>query len=307
MKKMLLSLVAVSALAVNAQQFEVVSMEKVPTQDHVMTYHPRFMPDGNLLVSALNYDGLALIDVKSGKYTLLTEMPGAGYCPVISKDGKTILTRNMNKTEFTQDIYVLDVETKSLKTVAKGIDHVNQMAFNGATAMLPIEGKAVKKTVIKNASTSTLDDLLVTEEDLKIVVYANGNRTVLDPLAGQLGDWDPQYTWTALSPDKSRILFGCANNAYVCFLDGSGVVNLGALRSPQWRGNTHIVGMQDEDDGYYYTKSDIVIVDVAGNNFQQLTTSSDEIKMFPSVSVDGSKIAFHTNDGKIYVMTIKEK
>lgn len=50
-----------------------------------------------------------------------------------------------------------------------------------------------------------------------------------------------------------------------------------------------------------------MIVDVTGNNYQQLTTSSDEIKMFPSVSVDGSKIAYHTSDGKIYVMTIKEK
>ena len=53
--------------------------------------------------------------------------------------------------------------------------------------------------------------------------------------------------------------------------------------------------------------SDIVIVDVVGNNFQQLTTSSDEIKLFPSVSADGSKIAYHTTEGKIYVMTIKEK
>ena len=82
---------------------------------------------------------------------------------------------------------------------------------------------------------------------------------------------------------------------------------MGELRSPSWRGNTHVIGMRDEDDGYYYTKSDIVIVDVVGNNYQQLTSPSDEIKMFPSVSADGSKIAYHTTEGKIYVMTIKEK
>ena len=284
-----------------------VSVEQVPTDNHEMTFHPRFMPDGNLLVSALNYDGLSLNNVKSGEYTLLTEMQGAGYCPVISKDGKTILTRNMNKAELTQDIYVLDVATKGLKTVAKGIDHVNQMSFNGSVAMLPVEGNAVKKVVLKGASEASLEDLLVTEEELKIVVYANGVRTQLDPLAGQLDGCDPYYTWTSLSPDKSRILFGCNGNAYVCNLDGSEVVNLGELRSPSWRGNTHVIGMRDEDDGYYYTKSDIVIVDVAGNNYQQLTSSSDEIKMFPSVSADGSKIAYHTTEGKIYVMTIKEK
>ena len=304
---MLLSVTVVSALFANAQQFDVVSVEQVPTDNHEMTFHPRFMPDGNLLVSALNYDGLSLINVKSGEYTLLTEMQGAGYCPVISKDGKTILTRNMNKAELTQDIYVLDVATKGLKTVAKGIDHVNQMSFNGSVAMLPVEGNAVKKVVLKGASEASLEDLLVTEEELKIVVYANGVRTQLDPLAGQLDGCDPHYTWTSLSPDKSRILFGCNGNAYVCNLDGSEVVNLGELRSPSWRGNTHVIGMRDEDDGYYYTKSDIVIVDVSGNNYQQLTSSSDEIKMFPSVSADGSKIAYHTTEGKIYVMTIKEK
>lgn len=304
---MLLCLAVCFAFMAQAQQFEVISVDRIPTEAHMMTCHPRFMPDGNLLVTTSNYDGLGIIDVKTGEFTLLTEMQGAGYYAIISPDGNSILTRNMNKETFTQDIYVLDVKTKSLTSVAKGIDHVNQMTFNGGDVMLPIEGKAVKKTVLKNASATTLDDLLVTEEDLKIVVYANGVRTVLDPLAGQLGNWDPQYIWTKLSPDKSRILFGCADNAYVCDLDGSNVVKLGAMRSPQWRGNTHVVGMNDEDDGYYYTKSDIVVVDVAGNNYQQLTSSSDEIKMFPSVSADGSKVAFYTLEGEIYVMTIKEK
>ncbi len=307
MKKLVLTLAAMVALTASAQQFEVVNVEQVPTGDHSMTFHPRFMPDGNLLVTAENYDGLAIIDVMSGEYTLLTEMQGAGYYPVISKDGKTILTRSMDKVNFTHDIYVLDIESKSLKTVAKGINHVNQMNFEDGVATMAVQGKTLSKRMIGGDLEASLDDLLVTEEDLKIVVYANGVRTELDPLAGQIEGWEPQYIWTSLSPDKSRILFGCGDNAYICNLDGSDVVKLGAMRAPQWRGNTHVVGMNDSDDGYLYTKSDIVIVDVVGNNFQQITTSSDEIKMFPSVSADGSKIAYHTSDGKIYVMTIKEK
>ena len=306
MRKMLFSAAIAITFMAQAQQFEVTEMAQVPTDGHEMTYHPRFMPNGDLLVTALNYNGLAVINATTGEYTKLTEMQGAGYYPVISPDGKTILTRSMDKVFLTQDIYVIDVATKKLTSVARGINHVNQLAFNGSYAMMPIEGKAVTKKVGTSATSGSLDDLLITSEDLKIVMYANGVRTVLDPLAGKL-DWDPHYINASLSPDKSRILFGCADNAYVCNLDGSNVVKLGALRSPQWRGNTHVVGMQNEDDGYYYTKSEIVIVDVAGNNLQQLTTSSDEIKMFPSVSNDGSKIAFHTIDGKIYVMTIKEK
>ena len=79
------------------------------------------------------------------------------------------------------------------------------------------------------------------------------------------------------------------------------------MNCPQWRGNTHVVGMNDEHDGYFNTKSDIVIVRNDGTQMQQLTAPSDEIKMFPSVSADGSQIAFHTEDGKLYLMTIKEK
>ena len=76
---------------------------------------------------------------------------------------------------------------------------------------------------------------------------------------------------------------------------------------PQWRGNTHIVGHNEDHDGYYLTKGEIYIVGADGKNLQQLSTTSSEIKTFPAVSADGSQIAFHTEDGKLYLMTIKEK
>ena len=76
---------------------------------------------------------------------------------------------------------------------------------------------------------------------------------------------------------------------------------------PQWRGNTHVVGHREAHDGYRLTKGEILIVGVDGKNIQQLSTTSSEIKTFPAVSADGSQIAFHTEDGKLYLMTIKEK
>lgn len=313
MKKVLLSFAVALSLVAQAQQFEVVQLEMVSNGTSMATFHPRFMPDGNLLVTAENYDGLGIIDVKSGNYSLLTEMAGAGYYPVISEDGKTILTRCMNKENFTQDIYALDLKTATLTPIVKGISHVNQMSFVNGKVKLAVDGKAINKTVFNQVEAKSITsgskntDVLVVEEDLKIVVYSNGQRKVLDPLAGQLDGWDPQYTWTSLSPDRTKILFGCADYAYVCDLKGDNLVKVGFLRAAQWRGNNHVVGMVDADDGYYYTKSDIVIVSVDGTQMQQLTPSSNEIKMFPSVSADGSKIAYHTQDGKVYIMTIKEK
>ena len=309
MKKLFLCLAVGVAFVSHAQQFEVVELQQVKTGAHAV-YHPRFMPDGKtLLVTSESYDGLALVDTEKGVYTNLTDMTGAGYYPVISEDGKTILTRSMNPEQFTQNIYKLDVATKALTVVAENIEHTNQMSFSNGLATVAISGKAVNSK-ITNALTPvrTMNNILVTEEDLKIVVYKNGARTVLDPLAGQYDDWDPQYSWTSLSPDRTKILFHCANDAFICDLNGQNVVKLGGMRAPQWRGNTHVVGMNDAHDGYFHTKSDIVIVRADGTQMQQLTTPSDEIKMFPSVSADGNQIAFHTErEGKVYIMTIKEK
>ena len=308
MKKLLLCLAVGVAFVSHAQQFEVVELQQVKTGANAV-YHPRFMPDGNtLLVTSEGYDGLGLVDVKKGVYTKLTDMDGAGYYPVISEDGKTILTRNMNRNAFSQCIYKLDVESKALTLVAKDIDHTNQMSFSNGLATVAISGKAVASQVGEAITpVRTMNNILVTEEDLKIVVYKNGVRNVLDPLAGKLEEADPFYTWTSLSPDRTKILFGCSGNAYICNLDGSNVVKVGNMRAPQWRGNTHVVGMVDADDGYHFTKSDIVIVRADGTQMQQLTAPSDEIKMYPSTSADGSQVAFHTTEGKIYIMTIKEK
>ena len=309
MKKLFLCIALGAALTSYAQQFEVVELQQVKT-GATRAYHPRFMPDGKtLLVTSEGYDGLGIVDIEKGSYTQLTDMPGAGYYPVISEDGKTILTRSMNREQLTQDIYKLDVKSKALTIVADNIEHTNQMSFSNGMATVAVNGKAVVRT-ISSALTPVrkINNILVTEEDLKIVVYKNGVRKVLDPLAGKYGDWDPQYCWTSLSPDNTKILFHCANNSFICDLDGKNVVDLGELRSPQWRGNTHVVGMNDVNDGYFYTKSDILIVNSDGTQLQQLTLPSNEIKMFPSVSADGSKIAFHTEkEGKIYIMTIKEK
>ena len=203
-------------------------------------------------------------------------------------------------------VYTLDVATKNLTVVAENIEHVNNLGFDNGVATIGIGGKAVVKTVSRTLTpVRQANNVLATSEDLNLVVYKNGVRTVLNHCAGKVEN--DQYFWVSLSPDKSRILFFCNTNAYICNLDGSNLVKVGRVKSPQWRGNDHVVGMNDEHDGYFITKSDIIICRTDGSQMQQLTPASSEIKMFPSVSADGSQIAYHTGDGKIYVMTIKEK
>lgn len=310
MKKVLLCMAVGLATIANAQQFEVTSIQEVKTSDGAVAFHPRFMPDGKTLLVSNNesYDGLALVNISKGTRTELTDMLGAAWCPKVSEDGKTILTRSMNRENFTQNIYALDVESKKLTPIIENIEHVNDINLTRGVAQVAHSGKLLYKTVA--AAPIPMEpntDLLLTNEDLKLVIYQNGMRTVLDPLAGQFGDWDPQYCWASFSPDMTKILFYCKRDAYTCDLDGSNVQKIGSIQSPQWCGNDYVVGMNDEHDGYFNTRSDIVICKRDGSQLQQLTPSSKEIKMFPSVSADGSKIAFHTEEGKIYVMSIKQK
>lgn len=297
--------VAVATIG-NAQRFEVVEIQRIKTGVQ-QAFHPRFMPDGKtLLVTSEAYDGLAIVDMEKGTYNSLTDMDDAGWLPAISEDGQTILTRCKSEADLSHTVYTLDVATKNLTVVAENIEHVNNLGFDNGVATIGIGGKAVVKTVSRTLTpVRQANNVLATSEDLNLVVYKNGVRTVLNPCAGKVEN--DQYFWVSLSPDKSRILFFCNTNAYICNLDGSNLVKVGRVKSPQWRGNDHVVGMNDEHDGYFITKSDIIICRTDGSQMQQLTPASSEIKMFPSVSADGSQIAYHTGDGKIYVMTIKEK
>ena len=306
MKKLLLCMAVAVATIGNAQQFEVVEIQRIKTGVH-QAFQPRFMPDGKtLLVTSEAYDGLAIVDMEKGTYNSLTDMDDAGWLPAISEDGQTILTRCKSEADLSHTVYTLDVATKNLTVVAENIEHVNNLGFDNGVATIGIGGKAVVKTVSRTLTpVRQANNVLATSEDLNLVVYKNGVRTVLNPCAGKVEN--DQYFWVSLSPDKSRILFFCNTNAYICNLDGSNLVKVGRVKSPQWRGNDHVVGMNDEHDGYFITKSDIIICRTDGSQMQQLTPASSEIKMFPSVSADGSQIAYHTGDGKIYVMTIKEK
>ena len=307
MKKLLLTLAAVAAMTAQAQQFEVVSNQQlaVGVED---VFHPMFTPDGNsLLVSSVGYDGIGIIDLKTQKYQKITDMRGAGWMPAISEDGKTLVVRQKDDEIQGNSLYSINLATLERTAILHKADHFNRVNFVNGKVSVGLQGNVTTKQVTRPVSAVQMpNEIFVTEEDLKIVVYNNGRRIELDPLKGQFGSWDPQYCWTSLSPDKTKILFHCANNAYICDLNGGNVVNLGEMNCPQWRGNTHVIGHNEDHDGYYLTKGEIFIIGADGKNLQQLTASSD-IKTFPCVSADGSKIAYHTEDGKLFLMTIKEK
>ena len=307
MKKLLVLIATSLAMVANAQQFEVVSLQQVKMGERDVAFHPRFMPDGKtLMVCDENYDGLGLVNMESQSYIHLTNMRGAGYKAVISEDGNTIVTREINVNEQTTTLYKLDLESMELHTIMNDIDHVNNLDFVNGELSVPQRGTTTRRRLnAANLTYAPVKDVYVTEEDLKLVVYVSGVRNVIDPLSTE--DYDAPYCWSSVSPNREKLLFVSGNDAYVSNIDGTDLVCLGMVHAPVWRGNDYVVGMEDYDDGHVFLGSDIVIMKADGTGKQKLTTNSSELNMYPSVSADGNKIAYHTGEGKIYLMTIKEK
>lgn len=301
-----LLVVGVSASA----QFRVTETRKVDTGAGIGVYHPVFSPDGKkLLVSSENYDGLGIVDLEKPSYRQLSVDQGAGYLAAFADDGVTVVTRSIDPESQTMDILTIDTQTAQRKVLRSRAPHTNRLSLRRGTLNYADAGALKTMAVGTRLRTAALapqkEDIFVTEEDLKIVVYRNGVGTVVDPLSTP--DHDVNYCWTTLSPDKTKIAFVAGKNAYTCNLDGSNLTNLGDLRAPQWRDNDYVVGMNDADDGHVFTRSDIVIVRKDGSQYQQLTSRNGEIKMFPSVSSDGKRIAFHTTEGQVYIMSITEE
>ena len=178
--------VAVATIG-NAQQFEVVEIQRIKTGVQ-QAFHPRFMPDGKtLLVTSEAYDGLAIVDMEKGIYNSLTDMDDAGWLPAISEDGKTILTRCKREADLSHTIYTLDVATKNLTVVAENIEHVNNLGFDNGVATIGIEGKAVVKTVSRALTpVRQANNVLATSEDLNLVVYKTAFAPSSTPVQAKL-------------------------------------------------------------------------------------------------------------------------
>lgn len=318
MKHLFLLTSAVAALAAApaaAFNFQVSGIEKVPVaaQDGVETYHPVFTPDGrSLIVTSEAYDGLGIVDLEKGTARRLSSRTGAGYRFALNPEGTQVVLRENDLENQKMALYTLDLETAAEKCIEPQVEHTNTLRLNTGVAVYaePLSRTlrvwADPAVASVQAVSDAMNDVLLTEEDLKLVVYRDGTRTVVDPIMDATGQ-DVNYCWSSISPDGQRMVFAAHNLTYTSRLDGTDLVCLGQVQAPVWYDNNTVVGMNDKDDGHMFISSDIIAVDTATAQVMQLTPETDDIKMFPSVSPDGSRIAYHTTDGELYIINLIKK
>ena len=301
MKKLLLFFLVLAQIAL-AQQINVLSIEKIKATDTGGYFYPKISPDNQfILMTRGNYSGLYQYSPVSKSLKTLNEDPGAGYKVQISDDGNTVL---YNKTEL-----IRKLRHNSL---------ISQTISNGEKKVLvaptreQITGKMVNsnpvyvknRSLVKSNSVKPTDNLyLITIENQKMVLYKNGVRAELTPSGA-----NASYIWPSISPDNKNIVYTVTGKGtYVCSVTGKNVTSLGKLNAPSWAGNRYVIGMDDRDDGEKLISSSLIITSIDGKLRKKLETPTGINAMYPSASKDGSRIAFNTDRGEVYLMQVEFK
>ncbi|MBR5435838.1 MAG: hypothetical protein IK120_03140 [Muribaculaceae bacterium] len=300
MKKFCVSLaLAAISLIGYAQVVNVASVKKVILPQGTAVDKAVVSPAGNyVVVSDLNARGLKKIDLTTGKSTVLSKT-ASNYDVRISADGSQVMFREYSVDQDRLRWATLKtVNTSTLKEqtlVAKSRD-IQGTAFNGNTAAIVNKGKFIKKPLGAKAD-APAPVASIDHGALKLTV--NGVTRNLSPqgTAGQ------SYIWPSVSPNGKQVLYylvgeGC----FVCDLNGKNVKRLGALSAPRWIDDSTIVGMRDEDNGVYITRSVVIAKNIENLREQQISSSSI-IALYPSASK--KNIVFSTDKGELYLVTLK--
>jgi Tol biopolymer transport system component len=297
-KPILLFLLIVALSGLSAQQMVVQSISKLSFSESGGYFYPKFSPDAAyLLLTSASYSGLQQFTLADQQLRELSSDPGAGYNVQVSADGTRLL---YTKIEMVDRLRYNSLQSLSLSTGEK-----RQLTAPGRDAIAPsfstdkpvyVKSKALQR---EGVATAELKPVL-TIEDRKMVVYSASGRKVLDPVGN-----DASYIWPSFSPDGKKILFTAAGRgSFVCTADGKNLVSLGRLNAPVWLNQNWVVGMNDRDDGGRVVESTLWAVTTNGKIRQQLPTPDGLIAMYPAVSPDGSKIAFNSDRGEIFMMQV---
>jgi hypothetical protein len=125
--------------------------------------------------------------------------------------------------------------------------------------------------------------------------------------AKPISQGDDRFYGGVVSPDGKYVAYnGLHTGLYVAPLDGSAPpVNLGEGYSPSWLPDgSGVVYNISQDDGHRLIGSDLYMATVDGGTVSNLTQSPYDVETNPSVSPDGTKVAFE-KDGVIYIADLQ--
>ena len=298
MRKILLSLAVLASSVASAQLLNVGSIEKVNLPAGVSATQSALSHDGSFAI--INGNGLQKVDLATGKTTQIAGV--ASFSGIsISEDGSTVVFRQpsfQGKLRYTA-LKSVNLNTGVETTLVEPSRNLQGFNVVGNRVNAVNAGKVSTKALNATAVAASAPVATINRGALEVTV--NGVTRNISP-NGKSGH---SYLWPSVSPDGTKVLYyHVGTGAWVCNIDGSNPVKVGDVRAPQWYGNNIIVGMDDVDNGDVVTGSKIVALSTDGAVRQDLT-QMNSMAMYPSVAGNGSRIAFSTPDGELFIVNVK--
>lgn len=307
MRKILLLLLLMQSVFL-AQEFKTNFKKEVTFGTEGFFMAPVFSPDDSkLFFTSGNYSGIWYYDLKNDIVKNLNYFSGAGYQPDFTADSKFIVMRVDTFENFRKfsSIVIQDIKTGESKVLISRQRHLSPPKVFGNLILFGQDGEVKKMTLDGRPTEKALQagENLVFTGNGSITIYNKDGKSIISPLG------EGHYVWASISPLSDKMLFRYgAFGTVITDQSGKVIQDLGNANAPVWSpdGN-RILYMDDKDDGYDITESDIYVISADGFVKHNLTNTKSAIELYPVWSNKGDKIAWCTGDGKIEMVTIEFK
>lgn len=262
-------------------------------------------PDGRkLLLTTSDYRGIFLMPKRRGPVQMINDIPGAGFEASFSDDGRYLFFRSddFQGRRKLSSLMRYELATGKTMTVVPETRNLTSPKVSGNRLFYLAEGQLESRYVDNMTVKASGSDTVVLLEDLTPVLCINDRKKILKP------NGEGSYIWASLSPDKTKILYYfTGKGTFICDLDGNILFTPGRINAPKWLNDRIVIGMDDRDDGYHVTASEIISYSLSSGKTTYLTSTPSEAEMFPFPFPDGRSIAFQTVEGKLYFMKLSIK
>ncbi|HUW92755.1 MAG TPA: hypothetical protein VMV74_06305 [Bacteroidales bacterium] len=301
--RLILLLLSMATCLLQAQEIKVAGTRQLTRHGDGAYIISAVSPDGKrLLLTESNYKGISLMDKRRGKIIRINEMPGAGFEPCFTADGRFIIFKadEYEGIKKLSSMLRYEMATGETQTLVPQTRNLTAPAVSGGRLFYLSQGKLESSGVDKALVKSSASDTVLLLEDMTPVICINGERKNLRP------NGEGSYIWASLSPDKTKILYYfTGKGTFISDLDGKILFSPGRISAPKWLNNQIIIGMDDRDDGYRVTRSEIVSFSLGSNQTRYLTSSSSRKEMYPFPFPGGKSIVFQTPEGELFVMKLR--
>lgn len=294
MRKIVLSLIALCAWQLNAQEITVSEPQQLMKGVESAAYSPVISADGSqVLFTSSSYQGLKLYDMDGNYVTKISDAAKAGYKPAFDNNGKVYFKTAEGLANANVNCY--DLAKSTTVTVLSNDKCARVMTATDNNVVVRAANPRLK-------SFRTEKSTYVYTEGSKVIVAKNGREKAYSPIESNAG-----YIWASLSPDGQRVMFYVAETGIAIMdLNGNVINRLGKYEFPSWYGNDYIIAQNATDDGHQLSSSQIVLVKADGSLVKELT-KPESMTMHPSASFKSNRVVYDTIDGRMFMLNVTIK